>query len=147
MVVTEFDKNWCRQQTARFLRESKLMRQACSVCDSPDAWVVHLDWSDPAAIQWLCRTHQSERQLSVLQRALLGQALAAYESQSDDDEELPSFRLDLSAITDPRRRNSRRAAAGLALRRLIKRGLIGRCGYGRYCLTPAGVDTARRLDS
>jgi Mn-dependent DtxR family transcriptional regulator len=48
-------------------------------------------------------------------------------------------------ISDPRIRASRQAARGLAIKRLLKRGLIARCGYGRYHLTQSGVQTARRL--
>jgi hypothetical protein len=145
MVITEFEKRGCREETVRLLKEGKLVREACSVCGRADARVVHLDWSDPRAITWLCRVHRGERQLSDLQRALLREALLAYENQPEDDEELPSFRLDLNAIADPRKRESRRAASGLALKRLIRRGLIGRCGYGQYSITPDGVDVAKRL--
>ena len=150
MVITELDKEWCRAQTREWIRDGKLAIRPCAICGDPLAHVVHLDWSIPTRIVWLCKTHRKLRRnqypLSGLQRALLGQALAAYESQPEGDETLPSFRLDLSAVTDLRKRESRRAAAGLALKRLIRRGLLGRCGYGEYCITADGVETARRLD-
>ena len=67
----------------------------------------------------------------------------AFESQATGG--VTSFRRSLKGISDPRERASRRAALGLALKRLIKRGLLERCGCGQYRLTMAGVQTARRL--
>jgi hypothetical protein len=143
MVITDLDKRWCRWQTAEWIGDGKLKVEPCAVCGDPDSYVVHLDWSNPARIKWLCKTHRSERLLSVLQRTLLHQALRAFESQAIDG--VTSFRRNLKGISDPRSRASRRAARGLALSRLIKRGLLERCGYGQYRLTGAGVQTARRL--
>ena len=46
---------------------------------------------------------------------------------------------------DRRVRASRRAAAGLSIARLIKRGLVECCSRGKWRLTPAGLKLARRL--
>jgi hypothetical protein len=46
---------------------------------------------------------------------------------------------------DRRVRASRRAAAGLSIARLIKRGLLECCARGRWRLTPAGLKVARRI--
>jgi hypothetical protein len=143
MVITDLDKKWCRWQTTEWIIEGKLEVEPCAICGDPNSYAVHLDWSNPARIKWLCETHQSERLLSVLQRTLLHQALRAFESQATDG--VTSFRRNLKGISDPRGRASRRAARGLALKRLIKRGLLQRCGYGQYRLTRAGVQTARSL--
>jgi len=143
MVITDLDKKWCRWQTTEWIIEGKLEVEPCAVCGDPNSYVVHLDWSNPARIKWLCETHRSERLLSVLQRTLLHQALMAFESQATGG--VTSFRRSLKGISDPRERTSRRAARGLALSRLIKRGLLERCGYCQYRLTRAGVQTARRL--
>jgi hypothetical protein len=144
MVITDLDKRWCRWQTAEWIADGKLKIEPCAVCGNPDSYVVHLDWSNPVRIKWLCKTHRGERLLSALQRTLLHQALRAFESQAIDGQ-VTSFRRSLKGISDPRERASRRAARGLALKRLIKRGLLERCGYGLYRLTRAGVQTARRL--
>ena len=143
MVITDLDKKWCRWQTTVWIIEGKLEVESCAVCGDPTSYVVHLDWSNPARIRWLCETHRSERLLSALQRTLLHQALMGFESQATGG--VTSFRRSLKGISDPRERASRRAARGLALKRLIKRGLLERCGYGQYRLTRAGVQTARRL--
>jgi hypothetical protein len=47
---------------------------------------------------------------------------------------------------DRRVRASRRAAAGLSIARLIKRGLLECCAGGRWHLTQAGLKVARRLN-
>ena len=145
MVFTELDKEWCRKQTDRWIMEGKLEIQPCAVwgCGDPNAHVVHLDWSNPAAIVWLCDTHRNERLLSGLQRSILRQALVAFEGQAEGG--VTTFRHNNKGISDPRKRASRQAARGLAIKRLLKRGLLERCGYGRYRLTFAGVHTARRL--
>ena len=47
---------------------------------------------------------------------------------------------------DRRVRASRRAAAGLSIARLIKRGLLERCSRASWRLTPTGLKVARRLN-
>jgi restriction endonuclease Mrr len=51
----------------------------------------------------------------------------------------------MTKFKDRRERASRRAAAGLSLKRLIKRGLLECCSRGHWRLTRAGVALARRL--
>ena len=51
----------------------------------------------------------------------------------------------MSQFEDRRIRASRRAAAGLSIARLIKRGLLERCSRGKWRLSAAGLKVARRL--
>jgi hypothetical protein len=51
----------------------------------------------------------------------------------------------MKQFKDRRVRASRRAAAGLSIARLIKRGLLERCSRGRWRLTAEGLPAARRL--
>jgi hypothetical protein len=152
MIITELDKAWCRAATAKLLRQGKMKRQPCEVCGARETLVHHIDYSDPEHIRWLCKCHKSEESLSALQRSLLERGLVAcyYQRPLAVACHLPhpgSFKLGslITDFEDRRVRASRRAAAGLSIVRLIKRGLLERCGYGQYRLTRAGVQTARRL--
>jgi Mn-dependent DtxR family transcriptional regulator len=51
----------------------------------------------------------------------------------------------MKAETDHAKRAVRRAAAGRALERLVKRGLLEHCGRGKWRLTEAGVEVAKVL--
>jgi hypothetical protein len=51
----------------------------------------------------------------------------------------------MKKIKDRSERHRRRAAAGLSLHRLIKRGLLERLARGCWRLTPAGVKLVRAL--
>src|SRR5262249_4790540 len=52
----------------------------------------------------------------------------------------------MSQFEDRRVRASKRAAAGLAIVRLVKRGLLERCARGRWRLSSAGLEVALRLE-
>jgi restriction endonuclease Mrr len=99
--------------------------------------------------------------LSALQKKILEKTLLAYyRTPLDIDWGSPdpgSFTLKASRgfdaesgrqlpITDHRARAARRAAAGSAVKRLIKRGLVESCSRGKWRLTPAGVKAARTLN-
>ena len=90
--------------------------------------------------------------MSDLQRSLLTDGLLAYYRRPLDIAcHLPDvgcFRLKaiMMDFEDRRIRASRRAAAGLSIARLIKRGFLERCARGRWRLTPAGLALARRLN-
>ena len=151
MIITELDKAWVRAATNKLIRQGKLKRRACEICGARETLVHHIDYSDPEHIKWLCKRHKSEEQLSPLQRALLKRGLSAWHTKalgiacqlSDPD----SFKLGslITDFEDRRERASRRAAAGLAIRRLIKRGLLERCARGSCRLSPTGLKVAKRL--
>ena len=151
MLITELDKAWCRAATAKLIRQGKLKRQPCAVCGAHETLVHHIDYSDPEHIKWLCKRHQSEEQLSPLQRSLLRKGLAAWHTKAFDIacqlSDPGSFKLGslITNFEDHRERASRRAAAGLSIRRLIKRGLLERCARGSWRLTPTGLKVARWL--
>jgi hypothetical protein len=151
VIITELDKAWVRAATAKLIRQGKLKRRPCEICGARETLVHHIDYSDPEHIKWLCKRHKSEEQLSPLQRSLLRRGLLAWHSKalaidcqlSDPD----SFKLGslITDFEDRRERASRRAAAGLSLSRLIKRGLLERCARGSWRLTQAGLKVAKRL--
>jgi hypothetical protein len=151
MIISPLDKSWCRAATAKLLRQGKLKRQPCEICGARETLVHHIDYSDPEHIRWLCRGHKSEESMSALQRALLKRGLAAYHNRalaiacrlSDPG----SFTLGslIADFEDRRERARRRAAAGLSIARLIRRGLLEWCARGRWRLTPAGLKVARRI--
>jgi hypothetical protein len=152
MVITKLDKAWCRAATAELVRQGKLKRQPCAVCGARETFIHHIDYIDPEHIKWLCKRHKSEEGLSALQREFLQIALRTYyRIPLDLACRLPdvgSFTLQalMMQYEDRRLRASRRAAAGLSIARLIKRGLLECCGRGRWRLTPAGLALARRLN-
>jgi hypothetical protein len=152
MVITELDKAWIRTATAKLIRQGKLKRQPCAVCGARETLVHHIDYIDPERVMWLCKRHKSEEGMSDLQRSLLRRGLLAYYRIPLDLAcrlpEVGSFTLQalMMQYADRRVRASRRAAAGLSIARLIKRGLLECCGRGRWRLTPAGLALARRLN-
>jgi hypothetical protein len=112
-----------------------------------------MDYSDPERIKWLCKRHKSEQSLSLLRRSFLKRGLVAYYYQRPLAVacHLPHpgcFKLGslITDFDDRRERAARRAAAGLSLARLIKRGLLEHCARGSWRLTPAGLALARRLN-
>jgi hypothetical protein len=141
MVITDLDKRWCRWQTREWIIDGKIAIRPCAVCGDPDSYVVHLNWHNPVAILWLCKTHRSETRLSGLQRTLLHRGL---EARREGNEAFDLKGL-WSLVPERLHRDRCRIAASLSLKRLIKRGLLERCGYGQYRLTQTGVQTARRL--
>src|SRR5260370_3866440 len=89
--------------------------------------------------------------MSHLQKELRKKALQAYNlapldiaCQSDDP---GCFRLKamMANFEDRRVRASRRAAAGLSIARLIKRGFLECSSRGKWRLTPGGLKVARWL--
>jgi hypothetical protein len=147
MIITELDKSWCRAATAKLLRHGKLKRQPCEVCGARETLVHHIDYSNPEHIRWLCKLHKSQENLSPLQRSLLRRGLLAYHYRSLDSGLAGSFKLGslITKFEDRSERAARRAAAGLSLKRLDKRGLLEHCARGSWRLTHSGVALARRL--
>jgi hypothetical protein len=151
VISTELDKAWVRAATAKLIRQGKLMQRPCDICGARETLVHHIDYSDPEHIKWLCKRHKSEEQLSPLQRSLLKRGLAAWHTKAlaiDCQVCAPDSFKSGSMITnfeDRRERASRRAAAGLSIERLIKRGLLERCARGSWRLTPTGLRVARGL--
>jgi hypothetical protein len=87
----------------------------------------------------------------ALQRSLLRDGSEAYyRRQLDIACHLPDvgcfgLKARMPDFEDRRVRARRRAAAGLSIARLIKRGLLECCARGSWRLTPAGLAVARRL--
>jgi hypothetical protein len=141
MIISPLDKSWCRAATAKLLRQGKLKRQPCAICGARETFVHHIDYSDPLAIKWLCKLHKSQENLSPLQRSLLKRGLKAHNYRAANPESAGSgsFKLGrlITKFSDRRERAARRAAAGLSLKRLIKRGLLACYARGRWRLTLA----------
>ena len=152
MIITELDKTWCRAATAKLIRQGKLKRQPCAVCGARETLVHHIDYSDPERIKWLGKRHKSEESMSALQRSLLRFGLIAYHRRPLDIAcQLPdvgcfALKAMMMDFEDRRQRASRRAAAGLSIARLIKRGVLERCSRASWRLTPTGLKVARRLN-
>jgi hypothetical protein len=89
--------------------------------------------------------------LSRLQKVILKKGLEAHCMRALDHvygiEPEGSFGIKgmLKEAEDRRERASRRAGAGRSIERLIGRGLLESCEWGRWRLTPGGVKTARKL--
>jgi hypothetical protein len=145
MIITELDKAWCRAVTAKLIRQGKLKRQTCEVCGARETLVHHIDYSDPGRIKWLCKRHKSEESMSALQRSLLRYGLIAYHRRPLDIAcQLPevgcfALKAMMMDFEDRRQRASRRAAAGLSIARLIKRGVLERCSRASWRLTPISI--------
>jgi hypothetical protein len=152
VVITELDRSWARAVRTKAIRAGKLRRQSCAQCGKRATSVAPIDWSDPEAVKWLCVRHKNEVGLSELQRSLLRNGLIGYYREPLDlacgrsDAGCFQIRFTLKGFADSRIRASRRAAAGLAIARLIRRGLLERCSRpGRWRLSLAGQSLARRL--
>ena len=151
MINSQLDKSWCRAATAKLSRQGKLKRQPCTVCGARETLVHYIDYSNLEHIKWLCKRHKSEESLSALQQSLLRYGLLAYHRRPLDIAcQLPdvagfTLKAMMMDFEDRRERASRRAAAGLSLARLIKRGLLECPSRGSWRLTPAGFRVARRL--
>jgi len=151
MVITDLDKDWIRAATAKLVRQGKLKRQPCEVCGVREALVHHIDYSDPERVIWLCKRHKSEARMSLLQKSLLRKGLLTYyRTPLDiacqlDNQGCFQIRGMMSDIEDRSVRANRRAAAGLSIARLIKRGLLECCSRGHWRLSTAGLALARRL--
>jgi hypothetical protein len=145
MIVTELEKAWYRKATAKLIRCGKLSREPCAVCGAKETFVHHIDYSDPERIEWLCKGHLQEKSLSALQRELLKRGLLAYYNRPIrralrlDNPGCFQLRSMMEAVADRRERASRRAAAGLAIARLIRRGLLECCSRGHWRLTRRGL--------
>jgi hypothetical protein len=152
MINSQLDKSWCRAATAKLIRQGKLKRQPCTVCGARETLVHYIDYSNLEHIKWLCKRHKSEESISALQRSLLRYGLLAYHRRPLDIAcRLPdvggfTLRAMMMDFEDRRERASRRAAAGLSIARLIKRGLLECPSRGSWRLTPAGLKVARRLN-
>jgi hypothetical protein len=152
VVVTELDKKWARTARKRAIRAQTTETQRCAVCGKRASSLAPIDWSAPEAIKWLCVRHKKEVGFSQLQRSLLRDGLIAYWRGPLDlacgrsDPGCFQIRFRMKGFADSRIRASRRAAAGLAIARLIRRGLLECCSRrGRWRLTPAGLALGRRL--
>jgi|SRR6516164_7518801 hypothetical protein len=99
--------------------------------------------------EWL---KSQTQKLSALQRKLLRAALRGYAMRPfhliHGKFEPGSFGLGgmMEQFEKGERRACARAAAGLSIARLIRRGLLERCARGRWRLTPNGLDVALRLE-
>jgi hypothetical protein len=99
--------------------------------------------------EWL---ESQTRKLSALQRELLREALRGYAMRAfhlvHGAFEPGSFELKsmMRQFEEGERRASRRAAAGLSIARLIRRGLLECCARGRWRLTSEGLEVALRLE-
>jgi hypothetical protein len=152
VVVTELDKKWAKRIRARAIRETTKGRARCAQCGKRASSLAPIDWSDPGELKWLCVRHKNEVGLSELQRSLLRDGLVAcYREPLDracSRSDVGSFQIRFTIADFENRalRASRRAAAGLAITRLLRRGLLERCSRsGRWRLTRAGLSLARRL--
>ncbi len=152
MVITELDRRWARAVRTKAIRAGKLRRQTCAMCRKRANFVESIDHNDPSRVRWLCKRHKNEVGLSQLQRSLIRDGLLAYYrgpldlACSRSDPGCFQIRFRLKGFADSRIRASRRAAAGLAIARLIRRGLLERCERaGRWRLTRAGKKVAQRL--
>jgi hypothetical protein len=89
--------------------------------------------------------------LSDVQKKLLKEALQAHYRKALavafglEDPGCFGVKVMMRRIEDRKERARRRAAAGLSIARLIRRGLLASCSRGKWCLTRAGVVMARRL--
>jgi len=100
-----------------------------------------------------CKT-MSEAELSTLsplQRRLLKAGLMAHWREAADnvfhvrDPGCFAITAIMKQIENRRERACRRAAAGRALARLIRRGLLETCSRGAWRLTRAGLEAARKV--
>jgi hypothetical protein len=111
------------------------------------------------------REYGRARNLSDLQKALLKKALRAYCSKPMDiavqvevpgcfgvrtvgripDPDAFTLRRKNASAEERRKNASLRAAAGLSVARLIKRGLVECCSRGKWRLTGAGLKVAQKL--
>jgi hypothetical protein len=159
-IVTPLDKEWARKQAKKLIRSGKLKRKACAVCGAAKTQAFQPDVHRPERVRWLCVTHHrqaEDERLSALQRTLLKEGLYGYSLRKlrlasglakYAGKYAESFRIrDLmhKKYQDKKERASRRAAAGLSLKRLIRRGLLEVCGRGRWRLTAAGLKKAKAL--
>src|SRR5258708_34285467 len=149
--MMEIDKKWARVVRTRAIR-AQTGEQRCAQCGKRATSVAPIDWSAPEAVRWLCVRHKNEVGLSGLQRSLIRNCLIAYYREPLDlacsrcDAGCFQIRFTLQSFENRPFRARRRAAAGLAITRLIRRGLLERCSRaGRWRLTRAGVSLARRL--
>ncbi len=69
----------CRTRTIQLILEGEILVQRCRVCGEK-AERHHLDYDDPYAIDWLCKTHHraeharlSQLQAQALEESLQGQ--------------------------------------------------------------------------
>src|SRR5690348_14372188 len=134
MVITPLDKAWVRAETRKLIREGKVRLSSCEICGTRKAEIHHLDYADPSRVIWLCQRHHREAHLSPLQRSLLKDGLFShyYTRPLQLALRLPEpgcFGLKelMTEFKDRRERACRRAAAGLSIPRLIKRGLLECC--------------------
>jgi hypothetical protein len=152
MVITELDKSWLARNR-RIRARKDLARARCAVCGALDRLsLAPIDYDAPEAIRWFCLRHKAQAGLSALQRSLLRDGLLAYYREPLDlackRPNVGCFQVyfTMKGLTDSRLRARRRAAAGLAISRLIKRGLVKRSSRpGRWRLSRAGFSLARRL--
>src|SRR5260221_6689852 len=152
MVITELDRSWARAVRTKAIRAGKLRRQTCAVCGKRAIFVESIDHNDPSRVRWLCKGHKNEAGLSELQRLLIRDGLVAYWRGPLDlacgrpEGGCFQIRFAMKGFQNRRIRASRRAAAGLAIARLIRRGLLERCSCRRgWRFSVAGLALARRL--
>src|SRR5258707_10595206 len=128
MVITELDKKWVKQLRAKALRSRAKAR--CAQCGKRAASLAPIDWSAPEAVKWLCVRHKNEVGLSQLQRSLIRNGLVAcYREPLDlacgrSDVGCFQIRFTMKGFENRRIRASKRAAAGLSIARLLRRGLL-----------------------
>ena len=49
-----------RNKAKHAIREKRLIKEPCEICQSPDTEAHHDDYSKPLDVRWLCKTHHTE---------------------------------------------------------------------------------------
>lgn len=57
------EKGRAAQKLRDAIRQGKITRQPCEVCQEPDAQGHHTDYSKPYDVRWLCAQHHREEHL------------------------------------------------------------------------------------
>ena len=60
LSIFEKEKADCRTKTYLYIKREKLIKENCSICNSPDSEAHHPDYSKPLEVVWLCRLHHVE---------------------------------------------------------------------------------------
>lgn len=58
-------KNKARQKINNALRDGKIKRQPCEICNNPKSEAHHPDYRKPLSVQWLCRKHHLQAEGKV----------------------------------------------------------------------------------
>lgn len=57
------EKGRAAQKLRDAIRQGKIKRQPCEICQEPDAQGHHFDYSKPLEVRWLCPKHHREEHL------------------------------------------------------------------------------------